>query len=98
MKKRDGWVGGVARSFRPPRDQPCPPARCPHFLLTAAGAAIHAVCTCTAQVDDLYSYFRFLRYKPYCDPASFKELIKDRIANDPAKGYQMLQVVLQVRQ
>jgi hypothetical protein len=48
-------------------------------------------------VDDLYSYFKFLRYKPYSHHHSFKELIKDRIALNPEKGYQVLKVVLQVR-
>lgn len=42
------------------------------------------------------SYFSFLRYKPYSDASQFKELIKDRIADDPVQGYKRLQVVLQV--
>lgn len=49
-----------------------------------------------AQVDDLFAYFRFLRYAPYNEPTGFKELIKDKIAANPAHGYKMLQVVLQV--
>jgi hypothetical protein len=48
------------------------------------------------QVDDLFAYFKFLRYKPYNDPAGFKELIKDKITNSPENGYKILQVVLQV--
>lgn len=49
------------------------------------------------QVDDLFAYFKFLRYKPYNEAASFKALIKDKIANDPTHGYKVLQAVLQVR-
>jgi hypothetical protein len=48
------------------------------------------------QVDDLYSYFRFLRYSPYNRPPAFKALIKDRISSSAATGYKLLQVVLQV--
>lgn len=48
-------------------------------------------------IDDLYAYFKFLRYKPYCEPHSFRELLKDRLATNPEKGYQVLKVVLQVR-
>ncbi|GLI60468.1 hypothetical protein VaNZ11_002626 [Volvox africanus] len=46
-------------------------------------------------VDDLYSYFRFLRYAPYCESRKFKELIKVKIAEKPEIGYKFLQAVLQ---
>ncbi|GFR48225.1 hypothetical protein Agub_g10086, partial [Astrephomene gubernaculifera] len=46
-------------------------------------------------VDDLYSYFRFLRYTPYCEARSFKQLIKGKIAERPEIGFKFLQAVLQ---
>ncbi|GIM06399.1 hypothetical protein Vretimale_10704 [Volvox reticuliferus] len=46
-------------------------------------------------VDDLYSYFRFLRYAPYCESRKFKELIKGKISEKPEIGYKFLQAVLQ---
>ncbi|GLC43495.1 hypothetical protein PLESTM_001479400 [Pleodorina starrii] len=46
-------------------------------------------------VDDLYSYFRFIRYAPYCESRKFKELIKGKIAEKPEIGYKFLQAVLQ---
>lgn len=49
------------------------------------------------QVDDLFAYFKFLRYKPYNDATKFKILLKDRIARNPEDGYKVLQLVLQVR-
>ncbi|KAK9092423.1 hypothetical protein Syun_027334 [Stephania yunnanensis] len=45
-------------------------------------------------VDDLYSYFRFLRYDPYAAYKSFCSMIKIPINRDPTKGYKKLQVVL----
>uniref|UniRef100_A0A1D1YZL0 Putative ATP-dependent helicase C23E6.02 n=1 Tax=Anthurium amnicola TaxID=1678845 RepID=A0A1D1YZL0_9ARAE len=45
-------------------------------------------------VDDLYSYFRFLRYDPYASYNSFSSIIKIPIARDPAVGYKKLQAVL----
>ncbi|KAF5843373.1 P-loop containing nucleoside triphosphate hydrolase protein [Dunaliella salina] len=48
-----------------------------------------------SQVDDLFAYFKFLRYKPYNDPAGFKELIKDKILHNPDNGYKILSIVLQ---
>eukprot|EP00983_Pelagomonas_calceolata_P025899 812608-Pelagomonas_calceolata.AAC.1 len=50
-----------------------------------------------SQVDDLFAYFKFLRYKPYNDPAGFKELIKDKIMHNPENGYKVLSIVLQVK-
>ncbi len=40
-------------------------------------------------MDDLLSYFRFLRYQPYCHPRQFKELIKDKIAANAAMGFKV---------
>lgn len=45
-------------------------------------------------VDDLYSYFRFLRYDPYTTYKAFHELVKLPISRTPTKGYQKLQAVL----
>ncbi|XVF40552.1 hypothetical protein PTKIN_Ptkin01aG0122800 [Pterospermum kingtungense] len=46
-------------------------------------------------VDDLYSYFRFLRYDPYAAYKSFCSTIKIPITKNPAKGYPKLQAILQ---
>ncbi|TKY59320.1 SWI/SNF-related matrix-associated actin-dependent regulator of chromatin [Spatholobus suberectus] len=45
-------------------------------------------------IDDLYSYFRFLRYDPYAVYTSFCSSIKIPISRNPAKGYRKLQAVL----
>ncbi|CAJ1936386.1 unnamed protein product [Sphenostylis stenocarpa] len=45
-------------------------------------------------IDDLYSYFRFLRYDPYDVYTSFCSTIKNLISRNPAKGYRKLQAVL----
>ncbi|XP_038981665.1 helicase-like transcription factor CHR28 isoform X2 [Phoenix dactylifera] len=45
-------------------------------------------------VDDLYSYFRFLRYDPYAVYKSFCSTIKMPISKNPANGYKKLQAVL----
>ncbi|CAL0312039.1 unnamed protein product [Lupinus luteus] len=45
-------------------------------------------------VDDLYSYFRFLRYDPYAVHSSFCFMIKNPINRNPKKGYRKLQAVL----
>lgn len=45
-------------------------------------------------VEDLYSYFRFLRYEPYAVYKSFCSLIKVPISRNPSNGYKKLQVVL----
>eukprot|EP00798_Chlamydomonas_sp_ICE-L_P030148 gene30148-35126_t len=62
-------------------------------------SAIHRWCLSGTpiqnSVDDLYSYFKFLRYRPYSEAHSFKELLKDKIADNPEKGYKLLQAVLQ---
>ncbi|KAJ4849667.1 hypothetical protein Tsubulata_019863 [Turnera subulata] len=45
-------------------------------------------------IDDLYSYFRFLRYDPYSVYNSFCSTIKLPIQRNPTKGYIKLQAVL----
>ncbi|CAL5344926.1 unnamed protein product [Camellia sinensis] len=45
-------------------------------------------------VDDLYSYFRFLRYDPYAVYKSFCSTIKFPINRNPKNGYKKLQAVL----
>ncbi|CAO2166617.1 unnamed protein product [Urochloa humidicola] len=45
-------------------------------------------------VEDLYSYFRFLRYDPYAVYKQFCTLIKIPISRNPVNGYKKLQVVL----
>ncbi|KAK7390769.1 hypothetical protein VNO78_18835 [Psophocarpus tetragonolobus] len=45
-------------------------------------------------IDDLYSYFRFLKYDPYAVYKSFYNTIKVPISRDPIQGYKKLQAVL----
>ncbi|KAK7246560.1 hypothetical protein RIF29_41429 [Crotalaria pallida] len=45
-------------------------------------------------IDDLYSYFKFLRYDPYAVYTSFCSTIKVPISRSPSKGYRKLQAVL----
>lgn len=45
-------------------------------------------------IDDLYSYFRFLRYDPYAAYKSFCSMIKVPISRNPINGYKKLQAVL----
>ncbi|KAJ6769780.1 TRANSCRIPTION TERMINATION FACTOR 2-RELATED [Salix purpurea] len=45
-------------------------------------------------IDDLYSYFRFLRYDPYAGYKLFCSAIKVPIQKNPATGYKKLQAVL----
>ncbi|KAJ3681241.1 hypothetical protein LUZ60_015730 [Juncus effusus] len=45
-------------------------------------------------IDDLYSYFRFLKYYPYSGYSSFCTSIKHPISRDSAHGYRKLQAVL----
>ncbi|KAM1033287.1 hypothetical protein TB2_036290 [Malus domestica] len=45
-------------------------------------------------IDDLYSYFRFLKYDPYAVYKSFCSTIKVPINRNPTKGYRKLQAVL----
>ena len=45
-------------------------------------------------IEDLFSYFHFLRYEPYNQYQSFASLIRDEISQNPEKGYRRLQAVL----
>ncbi|XP_043714858.1 helicase-like transcription factor CHR28 isoform X2 [Telopea speciosissima] len=45
-------------------------------------------------IDDLYSYFRFLRYDPYAVYKSFCSMIKVPVTKHPTTGYKKLQAVL----
>lgn len=45
-------------------------------------------------IDDLYSYFRFLRYDPYAVYKSFYHTIKVPISRNSVTGYKKLQAVL----
>ncbi|KAL8112980.1 helicase-like transcription factor CHR28 isoform X3 [Apium graveolens] len=45
-------------------------------------------------IDDLYSYFRFLKYDPYAVFKYFVSKIKGPIQKNPADGYRKLQAVL----
>ncbi|KAE9611586.1 putative chromatin remodeling SNF2 family [Lupinus albus] len=45
-------------------------------------------------IDDLYSYFRFLRYDPYAVYKSFYNTIKIPISRNSIHGYKKLQAVL----
>ncbi|KAJ9566020.1 hypothetical protein OSB04_001986 [Centaurea solstitialis] len=45
-------------------------------------------------IDDLYSYFRFLRYDPLAVFKSFCSAIKAPIQRNPVAGYKKLQVIL----
>ncbi|KAF6253953.1 SNF2 family N-terminal domain-containing protein [Scenedesmus sp. NREL 46B-D3] len=45
-------------------------------------------------VDDLFSYFKFLRYEPFNHPKYFKQHIKEDIQHNPAKGFRKLQALL----
>ncbi|KAI4342969.1 hypothetical protein MLD38_027526 [Melastoma candidum] len=45
-------------------------------------------------IDDLYSYFRFLRYEPYAVYKTFICKVKAPIQNNPSRGYRKLQAIL----
>ncbi|TVU43058.1 hypothetical protein EJB05_09494 [Eragrostis curvula] len=47
-------------------------------------------------IDDLYSYFRFLKYDPYSTYSSFCTMIKHPIARNAIHGYKKLQTVLKI--
>ncbi|XP_024520679.1 helicase-like transcription factor CHR28 [Selaginella moellendorffii] len=47
-------------------------------------------------IDDLYSYFRFLRFDPLDTYKSFRSEVKDPITRNPVLGYKKLQLILQV--
>ncbi|KAL6844536.1 hypothetical protein ACP4OV_026209 [Aristida adscensionis] len=48
------------------------------------------------KIDDLYSYFSFLKYEPYCKYVSFSDMIKNPISSDPVRGYKKLQAILRI--
>ncbi|KAF8009623.1 hypothetical protein BT93_J0589 [Corymbia citriodora subsp. variegata] len=45
-------------------------------------------------IDDLYSYFRFLKYEPYASYKSFYSTIKIPISRNSLHGYKKLQAIL----
>lgn len=45
-------------------------------------------------IDDLYSYFRFLKYDPYAEYRSFCNTLKLPISRNAVQGYKKLQAVL----
>ncbi|KAH6825201.1 SNF2 domain-containing protein / helicase domain-containing protein / zinc finger protein-like protein [Perilla frutescens var. hirtella] len=45
-------------------------------------------------IDDLYSYFRFLRHEPYAVFRTFRDQLKVPINKNPRNGYKKLQAVL----
>ncbi|KAL6659399.1 hypothetical protein ACP70R_003439 [Stipagrostis hirtigluma subsp. patula] len=47
-------------------------------------------------IDELYSYFRFLKYDPYSTYSSFCTMIKHPIARNAITGYKKLQTVLRI--
>uniref|UniRef100_A0A0D3GWZ4 Uncharacterized protein n=1 Tax=Oryza barthii TaxID=65489 RepID=A0A0D3GWZ4_9ORYZ len=47
-------------------------------------------------IDELYSYFRFLKYDPYSTYNSFCTMIKHPIARNAVHGYKKLQTVLRI--
>ncbi|KAJ1267542.1 hypothetical protein BS78_07G064500 [Paspalum vaginatum] len=47
-------------------------------------------------IDELYSYFRFLKYDPYSTYNSFCSMIKHPISRDAVHGYKKLQTVLRI--
>ncbi|CAN6175220.1 unnamed protein product [Urochloa humidicola] len=47
-------------------------------------------------IDELFSYFRFLKYDPYSTFNSFCTMIKHPIARDAVLGYKKLQAILRV--
>uniref|UniRef100_J3M1N6 Uncharacterized protein n=2 Tax=Oryza brachyantha TaxID=4533 RepID=J3M1N6_ORYBR len=47
-------------------------------------------------IDDLYSYFRFLKYEPYSVYSSFQSMIKCQISRDATRGYKKLQAILKI--
>ncbi|CAL8466655.1 g6191 [Coccomyxa elongata] len=46
-------------------------------------------------VDDLFSYFRFLRYEPYSRHAAFKSMLREPLQCDPNHGSKLLRAALQ---
>ncbi|KAL6651979.1 hypothetical protein ACP70R_010904 [Stipagrostis hirtigluma subsp. patula] len=48
------------------------------------------------KIDDLYSYFCFLKYEPYSKFGSFSLMIKSPISRDAVRGYKKLQAILRI--
>jgi SNF2 family DNA or RNA helicase len=48
------------------------------------------------KIDDLYSYFCFLKYEPYSKFSNFKYMIKHQITRDSVRGYKKLQAILKI--
>ena len=48
------------------------------------------------KIDDLYSYFCFLKYEPYSKFSNFKYMIKHQITRDSVRGYKKLQAILRI--
>ncbi|BDA41061.1 Helicase-like transcription factor CHR28 [Coccomyxa sp. Obi] len=46
-------------------------------------------------VEDLFSYFRFLKYEPYSRHAAFKSMLKEPLQCDPTHGGKLLRAALQ---
>lgn len=46
-------------------------------------------------IDDLYSYFRFLRWQPFDEYSAFRSQIKEAITRNPGTGWKKLQSILQ---
>jgi SNF2 family DNA or RNA helicase len=47
-------------------------------------------------IDDLYSYFRFLKYEPYSNFSSLRSMIKNPVSRNATHGYKKLQTVLSI--
>ncbi|CAL5070161.1 unnamed protein product [Urochloa decumbens] len=47
-------------------------------------------------IDDLYSYFRFLKYEPYSKFSAFRSMIKNLVSRNASHGYKKLQTVLRI--
>ncbi|CAG9467162.1 unnamed protein product [Pedinophyceae sp. YPF-701] len=74
-----------------------------HRTITCAAAcALHAESRwCLSgtpiqnSLDDLLAFFMFLRYQPYSDPSTFRVMVKDPAAQDPATAFRRVQAILQ---
>ncbi|CAL5025298.1 unnamed protein product [Urochloa decumbens] len=47
-------------------------------------------------IDDIYSYFRFLKYEPYSKFSAFLSMIKNPVSRNASHGYKKLQTVLRI--
>ncbi|CAN6250250.1 unnamed protein product [Urochloa humidicola] len=47
-------------------------------------------------IDDLYSYFHFLKFEPYSKYSSFRYMIKNSLSKNETRGYKKLQTVLRI--